>query len=341
MMEIDDESNDENKIKNIKSNHILEKIRRNDIFQKIFNFLQKKKAIEIIKYNKKMLKRINLNINDLKKENYELFTSIEIEIIPTKNEFTKFINIYDNEEYYHIYFNDKNKETKKNYLTKEDNVIKIKIIIDYKITSFEKLFEDCKCIESINFKKFCRKNIINMSSMFKGCSLLKTINLSNFITYNVTNMSYMFCHCSSLEQLNLSNFITNNVIDMRLMFYGCSSLKELNLSNFNTNNTINMSGMFSGCKSLQNLNLSNFNTYNVNNMSYMFCYCSSLKELNLSNFITNNIIDMSFMFSGCSSLYLLHKNNFYFVTSNSTNIKSISSSCCDKIKKILFNNNNI
>ena len=37
--------------------------------------------------------------------------------------------LYDNEEYYHIYFNDKNKETKKNYLTKEDNVIKIKILL--------------------------------------------------------------------------------------------------------------------------------------------------------------------------------------------------------------------
>ena len=47
---------------------------------------------------------------------------------------------------------------------------KIKIIIDYQIKSFERLFNECKCIEKINFKKFYRNNITNMSCMFSGCS---------------------------------------------------------------------------------------------------------------------------------------------------------------------------
>ena len=59
------------------------------------------------------------------------------------------------------------KKKKRNYLN--ENVKKIKIIIDYQIKSFEGLFEDCECIEYINFKKFYRNNINNMKSMFCGC----------------------------------------------------------------------------------------------------------------------------------------------------------------------------
>ena len=61
------------------------------------------------------------------------------------------------------------------------------------------LFWDCKCIESINFKKFYRNNITNMECIFAGCSSLKELNLSNFNTNNVTDMYEMFYGCS--EQL--------------------------------------------------------------------------------------------------------------------------------------------
>ena len=76
---------------------------------------------------------------------------------------------------------------------------KIKIIIDYQVKSFKDLFKRCECIESINFKKFYRNNITDMSYMFDGCSSLKDLNLTNFITNNVTNMSNMFDGCSSLK----------------------------------------------------------------------------------------------------------------------------------------------
>ena len=71
-----------------------------------------------------------------------------------------------NIKYYHIYFNDNKKEIKRNYLNENENVSKLKIIIDYQIKSFERLFDNCKCIEFINFKKFYRNNINNMSYMF-------------------------------------------------------------------------------------------------------------------------------------------------------------------------------
>ena len=58
------------------------------------------------------------------------------------------------------------------------------------------LFKQFECIESINFKKFYRDNITDMSNMFSGCSSLKELNLNNFNTNNVTNMCYMFAGCS-------------------------------------------------------------------------------------------------------------------------------------------------
>ena len=49
----------------------------------IFNNLNKKKSLEIIKYNKYNQQRLNININDYKRYS-ELYSSIEIEIIPYK-----------------------------------------------------------------------------------------------------------------------------------------------------------------------------------------------------------------------------------------------------------------
>ena len=227
------ENNKENE--SSKTNPIIDNIKSRYILSKIYDNIPKKKKLEIVRCNKKIQNRLNLDIND-HKEYSETFTPIEIEIIPVKGKYGEFIKVDENDElYYHIYFNDNKEEIKNKYRIKEENgvtkhkyyfeeedkVTKIKIIIDYQVKSFKELFDNCKCIESINFKKFYRNNI--------------------------TDMSFMFCDCSSLKELNLTNFNTNNVTDMSDMFRGCSSLKELNLNNFNTNNVTNMRGMFYGC----------------------------------------------------------------------------------------------
>ena len=161
---------------------IIENIKSRYILSKIYNNMTKKKKLEIVKYNKKIQNRINLNVKDYK-EYSETFTPIEIEIIPTKDKCGKFININKNNElYYHIYFNDDKEEIKNKYeineeddytedgmikrenyyeyyIDEEDKVTKIKITIDHQVKSFKKLFEYCYCIKSINFKKFYRNNI--------------------------------------------------------------------------------------------------------------------------------------------------------------------------------------
>ena len=174
----------------IDSNNQLKNVKSHYIIQLIFEYMTERKYLETIRYNKSIQKRINININHYKAYS-ETKTSIELDIIPMKSKYGKFINIKkEDKKYFHIYFNDnKKKEIENTSLNKKDNVSKISIIIDYQIKSFSKLFFYCECVKSIKFKKFYRNNVTNMSGMFYGCSSLKELNLNNFNTNNVTNMS--------------------------------------------------------------------------------------------------------------------------------------------------------
>ena len=81
-----------NKIINIKSYYTI---------KKVFNNMTLKKKLELIKYNKVIQKRLNIDIN-----NYKEYLTIEIEIEINQIKNTKFININKKEKkYYRIYFN--------------------------------------------------------------------------------------------------------------------------------------------------------------------------------------------------------------------------------------------
>ena len=269
----------------------------------IFEHIKKNKYLSIIKYNKKMQNRLKLTINDYK-EYSQLYSPIEIELKLVKNTYSNqaFINITDdNKKYFHIFFNDSNKEANFSNLNHE-KIEKVKIIIDHQIISFGYLFL-CTRIEEIYFKKFYRTNIIDMRSMFDCCTSLKKVDMSIFITNNVTNMQRMFNGCESLKELNLSKFNTNNVTNMEKMFCRCKSLKELNLENFNTNKVKDMSHMFEECESLKNLNVSSFNIDQVTNMYNMFFGCSNrlLDSVKLQN---NSFKDIN---------YKNEENNCYII----------------------------
>ena len=237
----------------IKSTYILKKV-----FDKVRNYTK----FEIIRYNKNLQKKLNIDISQYKK-----FSTIEIEVIPAENKFGNFINFNNKKQknFYHIYFNDSEKEINRNYISENDKIDKIKIIINFQVDSFYKLFSYCDCIESITFKNFYRKNINNMSFMFYKCTSLKEINFMNYITLNVENMSCMFFECFLLNQINLSNFDTEKVTDMSYMFHQCTSLRILNAPNLNTENVTNMREMFFGCSNLREININSFNTESINN----------------------------------------------------------------------------
>ena len=104
--ELSKEKTESNKIE---SKDILKNLKNDYFLQKLFHNLLKKKSLDIIKYNKKIKERINISIKDYK-EYSEIYSSIEIEIKPVNNKYGKFINIEENEKYFHIYFNDNKEE---------------------------------------------------------------------------------------------------------------------------------------------------------------------------------------------------------------------------------------
>ena len=261
---------------------VLENLKSDYFLGIIFDYTKKNKFLEIIKYNKKLQRRLKLSLDDYK-EFSELYTPIVIElklndIDDLYTDSNYFININENEEEenYHIYFDNSNEEIKRKYLNKNDKVKKIKIIIDYEVMSLRSLFAFCNSINTITFKKFYRNNITDMSDMFYFSSSIKEINFLSFNSTNVTDMCNMFKACESLIKLDLSNFNTENVTDMISIFNGCSSLEKLNISSFNTSNLYRMSNMFFGCSSLKKLDISDFNTDKVTDMKEMFSRCSSL-----------------------------------------------------------------
>ena len=101
-----------NYFQNIKNDYVL---------RHIFNHLSKNKLFQIIKYNKYIQKRLEININD-----YKDFKKIIILITPINIEDENyFINISDEQkDYYHIYFNNDTKESKNDYFTEDDDVQK-------------------------------------------------------------------------------------------------------------------------------------------------------------------------------------------------------------------------
>ena len=321
---------------NSQNNNILLKIKSRYSLQKIFDNLNEIKFLKIIKYNKSLQNKIDKGIIDYKKMN-----PIIIELIPCKlsqDEEKVFFAINCDQNYRHIYFNDNKEEIERDYFTKDDNVEKIKIVLDYNIYSLNGIFKYCKWIKVINFIKFTRRNITNLNNLFedssveeinfydfpkncitnmKGlfakCIYLKKINFSKFDTSKVTDMSFMFCNCISLPTLCIYNWKTSNVIDMKYMFYHCSSLKYFKIiTKFDTSNVIDMSNMFSECEELEELNLSNLCTDNVIDMSGMISKCFKLKRINFHGFNTKNVTKMKNFLSGNISLEFVDLSNFNF-----------------------------
>ena len=127
---------------NIKSKFIL---------KRIFGIIKENKILKIMKYNKKLQNMLNKCLND-----YKEFLSIEIEITPVEYETGIFINLLGDKNYYKIYFINNKKEMElkdKNSLNVTDDCSKIRVMIDYKIKSLERLFKNCSVIKKINFIK--------------------------------------------------------------------------------------------------------------------------------------------------------------------------------------------
>ena len=115
------------KLKQSKSKNQLDNIKSIFSLKKIFDKLQKALCLKCINYNKRIQKRLNINLND-----YKEYSNIIIEIIPAQNKFCEFINVKKEEEsYYDIYFNDSKEKINRFCLKETDKVTKIIIKIKY------------------------------------------------------------------------------------------------------------------------------------------------------------------------------------------------------------------
>ena len=141
------------------------------------NIRVNKSSADINSYSNKNKKSKNNKKHNIDiKNNNKCSINHDNKIDKLKNRIFDLMNVIDNFEKDYINSN------KPIQIKEEDKVTKIKIIIDYQVKSFKGLFSWCKYIESINFKKFYRNNITDMSWMFNGCYSLKKLNLNNFNT---------------------------------------------------------------------------------------------------------------------------------------------------------------
>ena len=231
--------------KAINKRNLLLKVKSKYILRQIFDNIQYKKKLEIVRYNKNIKEKLDLKLNDYIIEYSKI--EIELDIIPVLSRFSrdyKFINILNkkNKPFYHIYFKDQKEEANSNRIVRwevgegESKINKIRIILDYKIKSLYQLFKNCKCIKKIKFTKFNRDDIKNLSQMFEQCESLEELDISKLKMDNATDMSNMFCECHELKELNLPTIKANNVTDLSFMFYKCHNLKKLDMTNITIKN---------------------------------------------------------------------------------------------------------
>ena len=281
-------------LEKIRSKYILELIIKNHLDQKIY--------LQLVQYNKNLQEKLNIKLKDYKYYSERVIIDLYPKKELSKGQNHSFINIGFNErQYFHIFFDDNKIEENRCYITENDKINKIRVIIESKIKSFSGLFIYCYCLEKINFIKCDKNDIQNLYNMFYHCESLIDINISKLKTDNVKNMRGMFLGCSSLKELNLSNFNTKNVTTMYDMFSGCSSLEKLIINKFDTSKVTNMNYMFYRCTNLKSLDITNFNTKNVVKMRSMFYHCDSLINLDITNFNLINVEKMYCMFYGCKN----------------------------------------
>ena len=132
-------------------------------------------------------------------------------------------------------------------------------------------FRGCSSIKEIKFgPNFQTSKVIHMERMFQDCRVLESLDLSNFNTENVLYMDSMFDGCNSIESLDLSSFKTPSLKTISNMFNTCYKLKDLNIINFNTTLVEDMGKTFDQCWSLTSINLTHFDTQSLTIMYHMF-----------------------------------------------------------------------
>ena len=266
---------------------LLNKIKSSYNLKELFTFVDEKKELDLLKYNKYLRNRIDLTL-----DHYKTFKNIVINLEfdedylnSLKNEFMETKNKIENKNY-------ENEEEKKklNDDLKKNNeeltrirFMGLPFFNQYK--EFIKIFYDDKQGETTAFFNYLdNKNIPKIKILID-----KNANIDDCFS--------MFANCMSLKEIKFVKFNTKDITSMRHMFYLCSHLRNLDLSNFDTSNVTTMFGMFKKCNLLESLKISEtFVTSKVKDMQYLFDNCNNITTLDLHYLDTSNIDNFSYMF---------------------------------------------
>ena len=272
---------------------------------------------KIIKYTSQIIENRKINMDDIINIYNKINSAITIKYKIEGNQ--KTINLFgsdfvkENKKNCQIICNDKIYELTENfditdYISKEKNILEIKLTGINNILSMESMFSRCNSLLSLpDINKWDMVKVNNMSKLFFGCTTLKSLpDISTFNTINVEHIGNMFSSCSSLTSLpDISKWNISNVIHMNGLFTGCSKLLYLpDISKWDTSSAVNMQDIFFGCNSLLSLpDISKWNISNAKDISYMFRECYSLLSLpDISKWNIINATNMSNMFYRCKSL---------------------------------------
>lgn len=191
-----------------------------------------------------------------------------------------------------------------------------------KCKSFERMFNGCSSLESLDVSTFDAKRVTDMTQMFMNCKSLTTLKLKDeqgnglLTASSLTSMKYMFYNCMKLQTLEFgSKFRSYANTSLEGMFFGCKNLKTINRPFMGKN----MSYLYDGCESLETV-MTTDETGSENNVAYagtgvtnmecMFRKCKSLKKIDLKDFNPKDVKNTSKMFYGCSALQDLDLSSF-------------------------------
>ena len=167
------------------------------------------------------------------------------------------------------------------------------------ISIFNKMFNGCSKLVSIDLSNISFINAKTMNNFFSDC-----INLTFPIGEKATKVEeyeQMFLNCINLISIDLSNFSFISAKTLSWMFFNCSNLQELILPKDEiATNIEDLSFMFGACFNLKYIDMSGISLKNAKNLLYIFFSCIELESITFTNDEEiNNIEYLAYAFANC------------------------------------------
>ena len=330
----------------------------NALFDKLKEFSDKekdaKKKFDFLNEIYELINKNNKNNKEDKLIKNNIIANVNNEInikykIKEKNPINRYVRLFDeifvknNKDRFYVQINEKEQNELNVYHFIENDNEEINVFlkeknIDMPVTDLSYMFNNCKDLKSVDFKKWNFSNITSMEAMFQLCPLEEMPDkIFDFHSKYLENIRAMFCKCVNITSIpdNIKWFSKdNNIRNISMLFSGCKKLISINKQNWFSNKVEDMSYLFNRCEELTEIQMGKLSLENVKNLCGLFNGCKKLKKIPSSiregNF--QNVEDISIMFQGCESIEKLD-----FKLNNNTTIKNVRNmsglfSDCYKLK---------